>query len=281
MTLDEFDSEIQRLMGAICTIFIGEPSGILHSFGSGVFITLSNHIFLLTAAHVITDRDIIGDLLVEDRSGGLIYLPKFHARHTIPISNGGGNERLDLAYCKLEKSFAAQLNPFFTFIDINDINLFDSTKFGDVYSMVGFPGESPIFASEVKFKERFAFTGDACDPKQYRKLKFNPQHYILVSFNRNKVKRIGSVDCFQTRNRYVAPKPHGMSGGALFAAYEPDPDKKDSRPTACLAGILTTYYPSEHTFVATRINCFINFILANNPEIPRTYVRPFNHSRNG
>src|ERR1700741_2603615 len=92
---------------------------------------------------------------------------------------------------------------------------------------------------------------------------------------------LGGTSYLRSRHRDSAPHPAGISGCAVVALSNPDPASDDTLPVARLGGILTTYSPSEPSFAATRINCFIHCILKNHPDIPVTYAGPFTPNRNG
>jgi hypothetical protein len=278
MTAEELDSVLERFVSSVCPISIRYPSGVVDALGSGVFITLGGYKFLLTAARV-TDRATTGDLIVSGRERA-IYLEGFHASGQLPSSGSRNDDTLDIAYFRLQEPFVAQLNPFFTFLGIDDLDLFDTTKPGDVYSMIGFPGGKPSVEGEPISRERFTFTADARDPKLYRKHGYDTEHHILMHFHLQKIKRLGTTSYLSRRYRDSAPQPDGMSGCAVVALSNPNPDSHDTLSSSRLAGILTTYHPSEHSFAATRINCFIHCILKNHPEIPVTYAGFFSHSRN-
>lgn len=279
MTAEELDSLLERYVSAVCPISIRYPSGVVAALGSGVFITLGGYKFLLTAAHV-TDCAATGDLVVSGREGA-IYLEGFRASGRLPSSGNRDDDALDIAYFRLQEPFVAQLNPFFTFLEIDDLDLFDTTKTGDVYSMIGFPGGEPSVAGELISRERFTFTADARDPKLYRKHGYDTEHHILLHFHLRKVKWLGAADYRRSRHRDSAPQPDGMSGCAVVALSNPNPDSHDRLTSSRLAGILTTYHPSEHSFAATRITCIIHWILKNHPDIPVTYTGSFTHNRSG
>jgi hypothetical protein len=279
MKAEELDCVLERYVSAVCPISIRYPSGVVDALGSGVFITLGGYKFLLTAAHV-TDRAATGDLVVSGRERA-IYLEGFHASGRLPSSGNRDDDAHDIAYFRLQEPFVAQLNPFFTFLDIDDLDLFDTTKPGDVYSMIGFPGGEPSVAGEPISRERFTFTADARDAKFYRKHGYDIDHHILLHFHLQKIKRLGATSYLRSRHRDSAPQPDGMSGCAVVALSNPNPASHDTLSASRLAGILTTYHPSEHSFAATRINCFIHCILKNYPDIPVTYAGSFTHNRNG
>lgn len=221
MTAEELDSVLERYVSAVCPISIRYPSGGVDALGSGVFIALGGFKFLLTAAHV-TDRAATGDLIVSG-SERAIYLEGFHASGRLPSSGSRNNDLLDIAYFRLEESLVTQLNPFFTFLGINDLDLFDTTKAGDVYSMIGFPGGEPSVAGEPISRERFTFTADARDPRFYRKHGYDTEHHILLHFPLRKIKRLGTTTFGRSHYRDSAPPTRRNERLRCCSILEPEP----------------------------------------------------------
>ncbi|HEY1081907.1 MAG TPA: hypothetical protein VGE29_06585 [Prosthecobacter sp.] len=276
MNAEELDTVLERFVSAVCPIFVRASSGVVHALGSGVFVAVSGHKFLLTAAHV-TDSAATGDLLVPGPER-LIYLQGFHASGRMPTSGDRMDDVLDIAYFRLKDSFATQLNSFFTFLDLEDLDLFDTTKPGDVYSMIGFPGGESSAAGEPLSRERFSFTADSREAKFYRRHGYNIEHHVLLHFHPMKIKQLGAPSYFGRRRQDSAPDPGGMSGCAVVSLSKSG-SLQGVPSFGKLAGILTTYHRSEHSFAATRINCFIHCILKNHPEISVSYAGGFTHNR--
>ena len=74
----------------------------------------------------------------------------------------------------------------------------------------------------------------------------------------------------------MAPAPHGMSGGGIFAWSKRLPD-----PTALavpkLVGVLTEYHRSEHMFLGTRVNRHFSGIASQHSDLPFARSLPVSH----
>ncbi len=77
---------------------------------------------------------------------------------------------------------------------------------------------------------------------------------------------------YQNWSRSIVCLPEGMSGGGVFA-WTKKMSRLEDIVQPKLVGIITDYDESRHVFAATRINCYINAIRKNNPDLP-IYVGP-------
>jgi hypothetical protein len=235
-----------------------------------VLLRLAEHHFLLTAAHV-TDHRLIGALSIPGRHGNP-GLNGYYAGMRLPGSGNRGDDRYDIAYIRLTAKTVEALHPSLIFLEWNDLDVFDTTVEKDSYSFLGYPVRKSDVRGNTIITESASFSGDGAASHECERLGYNPQHHILIRFRRHKTVNYG------TGLRQTAVHPEGLSGGPVVAWDKLMEEKNQLPPPPKLAGILTTYHESAHHLVATRINCFLECIWKNNPELPFGSLPPFDHS---
>jgi hypothetical protein len=155
---------------------------------------------------------------------------------------------------------------------LEDIDVYDTSVIGDAYSFLGFPARKSAVSGNIISTDLGSYSGEAARLEAYRQLEYKPQHHILIRFRRHKTVNYG------TGLRQAAVHPEGLSGGAVVG-WDKEMDKKNSLPPPPkLVGILTAYHQPQHCLAATRINCFLECICKNNPDLPFASAPPFDHS---
>jgi hypothetical protein len=253
---------------SVCPIFQYSSSNSLNAFGSGALISIGNTKFLLTAAHV-TDVHGEYELLVPGEQN-LISLSGYLASLKLPKTGNRADDRYDISYFKLNDDTAASLATHFHFLTYPEVDLTDRTNEKDMYVMMGYPASRTKIEGGTIDGPYSTMTGSAAPERFYNDLGYNIQDHILIKFRRNK-----SVD-LHTGTLKIMSKPDGMSGGGVFA-FPKNPGMEQALQPPKLVGILMKYYPHHHLFVATRLNCFVNCIFKNHPELPISKGGRFDH----
>lgn len=266
---DLLDKFLSRPSNSVCPIF-KEERGRISQLGSGVFIRIGSEVFLLTAAHVTDEQD--SGVLRIPGIDTMIHPSGYHSSMRIPESGERADDRYDIAYFRLMPEIVADLHPETIIFDAADCDTRDTTADGDTYTMIGYPARKSSVKGITASSELFDLTGAGRGEKHYAELGLTIQHHILISHRKKKC-----VD-FGTERRVTPPNPEGMSGGGVFAWAKDllDPEHLD---TPKLCGIIIEHYPGKSLYVATRLDCFINCILMNNPDLPVNRNPPMSRSR--
>jgi hypothetical protein len=191
----------------------------------------------------------------------------------LPSSGNRRDDRYDIAYIRLLPETVEALHATLIFLEWSDLDVFDTSLEKDAYSFMGYPVRNSDVRGETIITPLASFSGDAAARNEYKRLGYNPQHHILIRFRRHKTVN------YRAGMRQTAAHPEGLSGGPVVAWDKYIDQKERLPPPPKLVGILTTYHESAHHLVATRINCFVECIWKNNPELPFGYLPPFDHSR--
>jgi hypothetical protein len=255
---DAFWPFLEKPRSAVLPVF-GSQNNSLVLLGSSVLIQLGNEVVLLTAAHV-TDFNKSYDLLIPGVRV-LIDLSGHFADMRLPESGKRLDDRYDIAYYRLDHDVAQNIHADFTILGPEDADITDTAAKGDSYSMIGFPATKSDIGNGTASADLLVLSGEACDSTLYSKLHLSVKDHLIVRYRRKKGTHAS------TGNRTMAPSPHGMSGGGVFAWSKRLPD-----PTALaipkLVAILTEYRPEHNVFVATRLHCYLACIAKNNPLLP-------------
>lgn len=263
-------NSLERFANAVCPIFLSESKGCTVCLGTGVLLQLQSKPFLLTAAHV-TDQRCLGRLSIPGRAGD-VGLSGYYSGMRLPPSGDRTDDRYDIAYVRLEEKTVQMLHPALSFLTWEDVDVFDTSVEGDAYSFIGYPYRKSHVAVKTISTELGSFSGEGAKLADYSRLRYKPQHHILIRFRRHKALNYG------TGQRQTAVHPEGLSGGAVVAWDKYMEEKTTLPPPPKLVGILTTYHQAQHHLAATRINCFLECIWKNNPDLPFAMAPPFDHS---
>jgi hypothetical protein len=271
--IEEFmRKSLSRFRDGVCPIFFtATHDSRTHCIASGVLLRLAEHHFVLTAAHV-TDQRQLGSLSLPGRHGNP-GLNGHYAGMRLPRSGNRRDDRYDIAYIRLTAETVEALHPALIFLEWGDLDVFDTTVEKDAYSFLGYPVRNSDVRGNTIVTDLGSFSGDGAASDEYERLGYNPQHHILIRFRRHKAVNYGAG------LRQTAAHPEGLSGGPVVAWNKYIDEKEQLPPPPKLVGILTTYHESAHHLVATRINCFLECIWKNNPELPFGYLPPFDHRK--
>ena len=241
---------------SICPIFYKDiQSGTMEQIGSSVVIDINNIKFLLTAAH-ITDFLKHGFLFIPVVKG-FAQLHGNYSSFNLPTGFDRDDDKVDIAYFKLNKELSNSLHPTIKSIGRSSLNLTESLVKDDLYTFAGFPLSKAKKKAEKYISEIYNFTGPAASSIEYEKYGYDDQFHILVRFNRKNSCTIDGV-------KQIPPHPKGISGGAVFS-WPKDVKTRKKEPVFNLVGIGHTYKERQNILVATRINSFLASIYSNNP----------------
>lgn len=252
---DVINAALTRPRSAICPLFRPLRSAV-EQFASGVFIQIGTARFLLTAAHVTDEQDI----MIPGREG-LVDLVGHYSYTRRPLSGERLGDRYDIAFVRLDDELAADLHPVFTFLDAPDAGLDDLMTPGDAYSVIGFPARRSSTSGRFAETSLLTLTGSGVPATQYEALGFSTRHHLVLQFRRKK-----ALDSVSGR-RTPPCLPEGMSGGGIFAWSKELPALRHFG-SPHLAGIVHGYDASKSVFLGTRLLCYLRCIRDQHPELP-------------
>lgn len=244
---------------SLCPIFLEARGKRPEQIGTAVVLQLAAATFLLTAAHV-TDEDQDNSGLLIPHKGGLHGVSGTITSIGLPRTGQRKDDKLDVACIRLDQDVAYGLDPGIIPLQREDLALMDSIHSGDVYTFGGFPWRKTDAKGRVLTTELCSYTGEAADQDIYKRLGYSRAYHVLIRFRRKK-----SVS-FVTGHRKIAPLPHGISGGAVFA-WQKDIVQNPRQADLRLCAIAHTYLEQEDILVGTRIGPYLAMIERNWPKL--------------
>ena len=202
-------ADIREAYSHTCQLLRLDGSGNPISHGTGVFIDVDGHKFMITAAHVI--ENYYHEIYIP--VGGIDLLAP--GGETIYTSSSAGYEKndIDVAIFKLSDDTVSKLPPIYEFLTQNQLGINHSFKDLPLYSAVGYPTSQ----SKLKFREDvfrvkpfFYTTMPHHKADLYEKLVRTRHSNIILEFDQNRVFNVAK-QAFST-----GPSAHGMSGCGLW-----------------------------------------------------------------
>jgi hypothetical protein len=226
---------------------IEEPKGDPVAAGTAVLIWHRGRRHILTAAHVLTDRE---GLTVYVGSGGhWIRLPdQFH------IYTDG---RADFAFAPTDEALAAKMSDC-SFLGADRIAGRADLKFrperDSLHVAFGYPQSRFRIRRSLKRVEykSMAVLGYVEDPSVYDRLRLSPDAHVVIDHDQER-----SVT---PRGIQQPPASYGMSGGGMFRF--PALERPGALDAPRLAAIITGYDPIERAMIGDRIDVILNAIEA-------------------
>lgn len=189
-------------------LYLIDNGGKPHPYGSGVFIEIDNSYFLITAAHVVDDKE--HDIYIGiDTHEGLTLGGEL----TKNISPGYRDyDKIDIAILKLNKETLDKLNNRYDFVKQNELGINHELKLMPMYTSIGFPASKSkynSFKDQIKSKP-FIYTTMPAEPVIYDELNCERYANLIVHYEKEKVKD------YSTGNIQAGPDPFGISGSGLW-----------------------------------------------------------------
>lgn len=177
-------------------------------YGSGVFIEVDNVRFLITAAHVVENRE------TEIHVGiGRHELLRLGGEYTInSVSGDRENDRIDIAILKLNQETIEKLGSNYIFLKQTELVINHEFQLFPMYTSVGFPASRSKYNSYKKeLKSRpFIYTTIPAESAIYEKLNCKTFSNVIVHYNKQKVQD------YSTGTLITGPDPFGISGSGLW-----------------------------------------------------------------
>jgi hypothetical protein len=210
--------------------------------GSGVLFSVSNHYFILTAAHVL---DLVGDKIIINNDGEILpvspHSPLPRIAKTAMPHNGRENDHIDLGAVKIPDDVAIAFTANGKqFLKVSQVCLQTLKPSVTPLFFCGYPkSRSKIHHPQLRY-DLVAWGSGAFSPDQITELQREPNIHIAILFDREHTYHIA------TQRTITAADPDGLSGGGawVFSARSDD---------CLLAGIGIEYNASKRALIATNM----------------------------
>lgn len=251
--LDEFidhliNAELVKLIeGDIglctCQLFKHDSGKETVPSASGVFVSLQDSFYLLTASHVIEDWSDSNRLFVQIKNDYVAIVGKGCGTEV------GKEEKIDSAYIKLKPELVLLLAQWYRFLPYSrflcDMKVFDEAN----YCAFGYP-----VINKRKENDKVKTFGSAyfmrpLPDKVFEHYNLNPlSHYVLEFKGKAVNVKTGKVDKIKTEH-------YGLSGGGLwYIIMEFDEEKVEIVSESFLIGIMTEFRKAKYEcLIANRI----------------------------
>lgn len=254
-----FEPYLRRPSAGICPIFRVDSQGNPEQFGSGILLQISDHYFLITAAHVLDDFKDHEILIPGQESLAPISGP--YVVSQLPETKSRNDDKIDVGYFPLSSSFKQNLHNSLVFLNSLDIDAMDEVQHEDSYTVIGYQASLSNIIGEVASSELTRISCDGVLDYRYRKLGLSPESHLLLQY---RMRKGISYETMKQGKKHVFD---GMSGGGVFAWSKELPDHKAlAQPKLC--GIVTFYEPHYNVFLVTRIGYVLVSILKEFPNLP-------------
>lgn len=237
---------------ATCHYLILDEKGNPHPHGSGVFIEIYGSKFLITAAHVVDDKE--DEIYVGIDTHELLMLGGDLTKNIAPGHRD--DDKIDISILKLNQETIDKLGGKYQFINQNELGINHEQKLLPMYTSVGFPASKSKYNSykdEIKSKP-FIYTTMPAEQAIYDELKCENFSNIIVHYDKEKVKD------YSTGQTLTGPDPFGISGSGLWFV-PPQVKAKGEHIDKKLVAIMTEW-PKENRkyWIGTRIDVITEVI---------------------
>ncbi len=249
---------LRRPEASICPIFRQNDTGTLEQFGSGVLVRISDHHFIISAAHVL-DSFKSHTILIPGRE----HLNEIFGAYSVTNlpEEGRGKDEIDLGYFQFKNGQENELHESLLFLDEADCDPMDVTNDGDAYTVIGYPAD---LCELTPGKASTGITRVTCSgvlDHRYEKLGLNADKHLLLQYRMKK----------GVSQRTLIPGVKfdfgGISGGGAFAWSKSLPDHR-ALAQPHLVGIVTAYAPHHNVFQVTRLGSVLSGIQKEFPHLP-------------
>jgi len=258
------EKESRKLLKHISPIYRVDAAGNPEQFGTGVFLNVGDHYFLVTAAHVLDDNDDSTLYIPGNKSGDLVILEGASFKS---VADGGdrNDDRTDVGVVVLKSDLVDEIGRD-SFLPVSMTDVDDIGKHGDIYIAMGYPAKKneKVNLAKKTFKRRPAcYTANILPDAKLAEIGVHRGSHLLLGF-----KKRHSRDT--TGRDITAPDPYGMSGGPLwrFDIYT------DQKPASRLVGILIEWRDEIAGILAVRMPIVLAGIAHQYPKlagsIPKT-----------
>ena len=229
---------------ALVPIFLRtEASKALKQIGTAIFVEFQGEPFLLTAAHVLDEREH-GELVVP-MAHGMESIEGYIAHVDILPEETRRSDTIDVGYCRLTNGCATKLCFNFKPLPGSRLEIVpDALELG-ACSVVGYPVSKAKYLAGQYTSETVYLRGVAEHPPKYEALGITPKTNIVICLRAKKV--------VNRDKKFVNhAHPRGMSGGAIFA-WPAGHELSEDWSLPKLVGVFHTYHQAQGLLVGSTL----------------------------
>lgn len=216
-------------------------------YGSGVFAKIYNDYFIITASHVASFFEEYPNEELIIKTGKELFIPILGE---VKYSIIDQNERIDLAYIKLDKQTIVCLSKAYIPVTIEKFRHHNNLINGTNYCILGYPAINVTKEGEpFKTGAAYFLATPSNNDKQYQYYKFNKRDHIILN-----VKGKGTDVNTNKKGKIISPF-HGISGcGLWFLLIYDNPITGKTEVDYRLVGIMTEFRTGKYfCVIANRI----------------------------
>jgi hypothetical protein len=252
----EATAESKKLLKHMSAIYRVDPYHRPEQFGTGVYLCICDHYFLLTAAHVLDDLTNSTLYIAGYTTNELIALEGESLR-SVTDDGSRDNDRSDIGICRLGPDLVTKIGAE-SFLPVSMVDVDDTGDAGATYIAMGYPAKKNTrlnYENKSVKRHPFSYTTKVLVNNELIKMGFHNSSHILVGYKKRHSRDSSGRDT-------TAPNPFGMSGGPLwrFKTYS---GKSFSR----LVGILIEWKKESGGILAVRLPAVLASIARGFPEL--------------
>ncbi len=260
---DNLQATEHRVQRAVSPIYGLDNRDRPQLIGSAVLLSVTPHIFLITAAHVLDENKDTTLYLAGRHEPIEVAGPSYRV---LAPPSGRRDDNLDVGFILLAGAMVNELARF-TVLTPQDIDVDDLPAHHTLYGFVGYPGtrNKPLPGRKFQLSSAvFVLTPTPLD--RYAPLGLNPLLHFVADFDRNKL-----VD--RQKGLITGPQPHGLSGGGVWRLGRHDEFLAGSH-TEKLIGIGIEYRESTKVLVGVRMSLVVASLAKCYPDIAAQLPQP-------
>jgi hypothetical protein len=232
--------------------FLVVKDGNPHPHGSGVFIEIDGSKFLITAAHVVDDKE--DEIYIGIDTHELLKMGGDLTKNIAPGHRD--DDKIDISILMLNQETIDKLGNKYEFINQRELGINHEHKLLPMYISVGFPASQSKYNSyKNKIKSiPFIYTTMPAEKAIYDELKCESSSNIIVHYDKEKVKDYSSGQFL------TGPDPFGISGSGLW--FIPPQAKANGELIDKKLVAIMTEWPKENRkyWIGTRIDVITELI---------------------
>lgn len=239
-------SSLNLMKSHTCMLLTNDSNYKVH--GTGVFIQIQDHYFLISAAHVF---DKYGELF--------IFLSKDYETikpgGTVFYNNGTNRDGIDVAILKLDDYCVSHVLRRYSFLQADDLAINHIFENEEYYTFLGYPTTTSkiIYKTDIFDSTTFFHFTTPEINENYPKFDRNPTVNVITSYNKR-------LSFLHKKNMFgTGPDLHGISGCGLWFTDPLDVSTGIIKPK--LTAIMTDWPIKNRTItIGTRIDVITEII---------------------
>lgn len=208
----KYSSFLNAALESTICFFYNDEKGIQRQAGCGVFIKQNVTYYVVTAAHVLAEKNDSTYINLKDKIlmlGGNIF------SSILPISGNRDDDKIDLSVIRLDIESAQNLLTMYKPIDFAQVGFNHNLRSTDSYFLIGYPYTRTKYKRNSNIIKSQSFKLRTIPILDYNFSKFGFSHSTTIA-----VKFDEDITSASIPNPHLAPDLKGMSGSGLWYIEE-------------------------------------------------------------